>query len=115
MVKYLIDTKQKRDIVLLYSNKKPEDIAYKDIFDAAQTLGVETLYNLTDVTAIPIDWQGPRGFLTGEMIKKEIPDYMDRKFYISGPHVMVSAYEKMLTDMGVKNSQIKTDFFPGFV
>ena len=48
------------------------------------------------------------------MILKYVPDYADRMFYISGPHGMVTAFETMLTGMGVKSSHIKSDFFPGF-
>jgi ferredoxin-NADP reductase len=55
------------------------------------------------------------GFVNEEMIKKEVPDYADRMFYISGPHVMITAFETTLSKMGVKSSNIKTDFFPGFV
>jgi hypothetical protein len=29
--------------------------------------------------------------------------------------MMVTTFEKMLFDMGVKSGSIKTDFFPGFV
>jgi len=42
-IKYLIDTKQKRDIILFYSNRTPADIAYKEIFDQAQiNFGLKT-------------------------------------------------------------------------
>src|SRR3989344_392585 len=36
MIKYLIDKNEKRSVVMLYSNKTKEEIAYKDIFDQAQ-------------------------------------------------------------------------------
>jgi ferredoxin-NADP reductase len=49
------------------------------------------------------------------MIQTEIPDWKERLFYLSGPHAMVVAFEKVLRDMGVASSQIKIDFFPGFV
>ena len=51
--------------------------------------------------------------MTGAMIAKEIPDYRERTFYISGPHVMVDSSKKVLERLGVPRSQIKTDFFPG--
>ena len=37
MIKYCIDTNEKRDIVLLYSNKTITDIVYEEVFDEAQT------------------------------------------------------------------------------
>lgn len=102
MIKYLIDTNQKRDIVLLYSVKTAQEIVYKNIFDSAKSLGVKSVYVATDTM----------GYIDEKMIKAEIPDFKDRYFYISGPHSMVDAFEKTLKSMGVKN--IKTDFFPGY-
>ncbi len=105
MVKYLIDTNQKRDIILLYSNKTEQDIVYKDIFDEAfYALGIKTVYVNTDTT----------GFIDEKMIREQVSDFKNRTFYISGPHSMIDAFEKTLKTMGVVGSQIKIDFFPGY-
>lgn len=101
MIKYLLDISQKRDIVLIFSNKTQADVVYKNIFDEAyQKLGIKTIYVF--------------GHLEPEVITKEVPDYRERIFYISGPHSMVDAFEKTLKDMGIPNNQIKIDFFPGY-
>ncbi len=113
MVKYLIDRGQKRDIVIIYSNKTAEDIAYKEIFDQAENLGVKTVYTLTD--NVPEGWVGRHGFVDEKMIMEEVPDFKQRTFYISGPNAMVKLFQKTLKKMGVRGRQIKTDFFPGFV
>ncbi len=120
IVKNLIDTNQKRDIVLLYSNKTDKEIVYKDIFDeAAQKIGLKTFYALTEQAQIPSDWEQSPNHITGlinaDVIQKSVPDFKNRVFYISGPHGMVTAFEKTLTDMGVPKNKIKIDFFPGFV
>lgn len=104
MIKYLVDTKEKRDIVLFYSSHLPADFVYTDVFAAARTLGVKTVYAATD--------KGQR--VDENLLKKETPDYKNRIFYISGPHSMVDAFEKLLKDMRVPASCIKTDFFPGY-
>lgn len=111
IIKNLVDEKEKVDIVQLYSNKFFSDVAYKDVFDDAyEKLGIRTVYVVTDES----DSQYTGRISTG-MIGKEIPDYLDRYFYLSGPHQMVTAFEETLKDLGVKRSQIKTDFFPGFM
>jgi len=52
MLQYLLDTKQKRNIVLLYSNKTAADVAYKPVMDRAQAeLGIKTLYALSNEKA----------------------------------------------------------------
>ncbi|HUX35565.1 MAG TPA: hypothetical protein VMV71_00865 [Candidatus Paceibacterota bacterium] len=116
MAKYLSDKGEKRDVVLLYSNKTPAEIAYREIFDeAAAKIGMRTVYALTAPgQRIPSEINARAGTISPEMIEVEIPDYMERTFYISGPHGMVAAMEKVLREMGVKGSRIKSDFFPGF-
>ena len=115
MIKYCLDRGEKRDIVILYSNRNSNDIAYREIFDEAKRqLGIETTYMLTDKGQVATDSYTRLGFLDGTIIEKEIPDYNERTFYISGPHSMVTLFEKMLHDLGVSKNKIKTDFFPGF-
>lgn len=113
MVQYLIDTKDPRSVVLLYSNKTASEIAYKDIFDQAATaIGMKTVYALTnEPNPVPGTYSG---FIDGALIAQEVPDYKERTFYISGPHGMVTTFEKTLRDMGVSRFNIKTDYFPGF-
>jgi ferredoxin-NADP reductase len=115
MLKYLIDRNERRDIVVIYSNRLAADIAYQDILDEArQKLGIETVYTLTDRNAAPVDWRGERGYLTEEMLAKRIPDFRERTFYVSGPQTMVAAVQKTLAAARLAPSQIKKDFFPGF-
>lgn len=116
MIKYLIDTKQSRPVVLFFANKVASEIVYSDVFEQARNeLGIKTVYTLTDQNSIPQDWQGKVGRIDANMIQSEVPDFMERVFYLSGPHTMVTGYEKTLKEMGIKDNQIKKDFFPGFV
>lgn len=116
MLKYLLDTGQRRDIVLLYANRTAADIVYRDVLSEAQArLGVRILCTLTDTTAIPHDWPGARGRITERMIQAAAPDYRERTFYVSGPPEMVRACEHTLRTLGVKKRQIRKDFFPGLV
>jgi len=114
MIKYLLDMKQSRDIVLCYSNKVADEIAYQDIFDAAEKkLGIKVVYTLTDKFTVPSEWKGKVGRIDQELIKKEIPDFSERLFYLSGPQSMVVGYETVLKKLGVHQKNIKKDFFPG--
>lgn len=116
MVKYLLDTKKKRDIVMLYSNKTADEIVYKDVFDQAEKqLAIKTIYTLTDTKHLPKEWKGEKGRVDAGMIQRYIPDYKQRMYYISGPHPMVTAYEDILKNLGISSSHIIIDYFPGFV
>jgi ferredoxin-NADP reductase len=117
MVQDMLDRNEQRPVRIIYSNKTVADIAYKDIFDEARKrLGIKTIYALTDTTAdaVPVGWRGHRGFVDAKMIEEEVSGYMNCLFYLSGPRAMVTAYEDILSEMGVPEWQIKKDFFPGF-
>jgi ferredoxin-NADP reductase len=111
MIKYLVDTKEKRDVALFYSNKTATDIVYEEVFNKArEELDIKTLYVITDPKS-----SGYTGPINSQMIISEVPDYKERYFYISGPHAMIIGFQETLNKLGVKKSHIKTDFFPGFV
>ncbi len=55
-----------------------------------------------------------KNYITSEMIKKEVLDYTNRTFYLSGPNGMVESYEKLIRSLGIQKRQIVTDYFPGF-
>ncbi|OGC88462.1 hypothetical protein A2419_01830 [Candidatus Adlerbacteria bacterium RIFOXYC1_FULL_48_26] len=101
MIQYMVDTNQNRDAILLYSTKSENELAYKDVFaEAGAKIGLKTYYD---------------DRITTEELIREVPDYKDRLFYLSGPHGMVVAFEKTLRELGVHRRNIKIDFFPGFV
>ncbi len=115
MLKYLLDNNIKLPITIFYSNKDIEDIVYKDILDQAfNKLNVKTIYNLTNVENISKEWKGYRGRINQEIVKKEVKEINNTKFYLSGPHAMVVGFEETLYSMGIARSNIKKDFFPGF-
>ncbi|HKU18819.1 MAG TPA: hypothetical protein VJP80_06125 [Candidatus Saccharimonadales bacterium] len=99
-LKYLMDTKQQRDIALFYVVNDESDVAYRDILQAAQGIGVRVFV------------VSPR--LTPEQLHTNAPDYQTRTFYISGPNGMVSHYAGWLHDQGVGIRRIVTDYFSGY-
>ena len=114
--KFLLDTGDKRDIVLLYANKNGTSIAYKDFLDSSSVaVGMRNVYVVNDLQDTDSSSDLKAGSIDEKMIISEVPDYRERYFYISGPHAMVSAFENILKKMGIHNDHIKVDFFPGFV
>ena len=112
MMRELAHTKQKRDIHLFYCANTEGDFAYKKEFEEGCTV---TGVCLGLVVAKPAStWTGMCGFLTREMIEKEVPDFASRTFYFSGPPMMVENYVRLVESMGISKRQIKTDYFPGF-
>lgn len=116
MLKYLLDKDEPRDITMLYSAKKADEIVYRDILDAArQRLDARITYCLTGGNKPGQDTGNYRyGYIDAKVIEREIPDYRERLFYISGSHDMVNGVRDALRELGVRRSRIKTDFFPGY-
>jgi ferredoxin-NADP reductase len=116
MIKYCLDNNEVRDIVMFYSNRSVEDVAYREIFaQAAAKMNIKTVYVLTDSNQVSDSPETRLGRLSADIIKTEALDYLDRIFYVSGPPALVSSFEKLLLNLGVPRKQIKIDFFPGFV
>lgn len=116
MIVDLLNRSERRPIVLFNCSRTNEDFAYTNDFDTAELeLGIKTIYVIAEEKSVPTNWKGEKGFLTKDMIIRHAPDYLDRIFYLSGPHSMVVAFENTLQQMGVSRKHIKTDFFPGLV
>ncbi len=105
MIKYLIDTNQKRDIVVLYTASLANEFIYRDVLsDAQNKLGIRIVYVETKT----------QGHMDAAKLAEAIPDYRSRTFYISGSHGVVSAFEDILKILQIPRRQIVTDYFPGF-
>lgn len=110
MVKYLLDTKQKRPITLIYAARSEEELVFKDIFSQAEkSLDLKIVYVLDN----PKGGQ-QKGPLTGEIIKKHAPENKNTLFYISGPEPMVRSLMSQLRKSGVGSNRMKHDYFPGY-
>jgi ferredoxin-NADP reductase len=106
ILKYMIDTKEKRDIVLLYTDKTQNKFVYRDIFEAAMAaFGLKVLYVATEES----------GHADGNYIMTYITDYLTRTFYVSGSNRMVKGFEDILKSINVPKNQVVTDFFPGLM
>ena len=111
MIKHLEITGEKRNVVLFYSNKTIEDIAYVDDFERAKNIGLKTIYAVNNA---PDEFPGHRGRIDVNLIKQKAPDFMERTFYISGPPGMVNTFKKTLKEIGVGKRNIRSDYFEGY-
>jgi glycine betaine catabolism B len=113
MIQEMINREDDRPVVLLYGNNTVKEIAYADVFDRAEReLGMKTVYAVANDARL--DTNMHHGFIDAALIQREVPDYQDRTFYISGPRAMVLKFQSVLKDLGITHARIKVDFFPGF-
>ncbi len=114
MIRYAIDKGLKTDIVLLYSNRYVNDVAFKDDFEIMQrqNANLKVIYIITDPTQ---DWNGLIGRINRVMIENVVPDYRERVFYTSGPMPMVDAMRATLSEIGLPEKQVKQEYFTGYI
>ena len=112
IIKYLLDTGQKRDIRMIYSANTADEFAFTDLFKQSLKAGLTAQYAVSgDKSA---DWLGFTGQIDRKMIKNAIPDYKERIFYISGPYGFVTVIRQTLLKMGLPRKNIISDYFPGY-
>ena len=117
MLKWLLDTNQQQPITLLYANKTADEIAFKDFLDKTANFGwLKPIYFFsTKLSTYEVDSNGFRdGLIDENAIRKYVPDFQDKLFYVSGPEPVVEAMEKILKKIGIRGRQLKTDYFPGY-
>jgi glycine betaine catabolism B len=113
MIQEMLNNRDQRSAILLYGNNRANEIAYSDVFDKAEReLGLRTVYAVAEDALHHSNMH--HGFIDAALIQREMPDYHERIFYISGPRAMVVRFQNVLAELGISKARIKTDFFPGF-
>ncbi|MBN2518810.1 MAG: oxidoreductase [Candidatus Altiarchaeota archaeon] len=113
MMKYVVDGGIKTDIILLYSNKTPVDIVFKEeLEDFDKKPNIRIVNTITSPDALGAQWNGMIGRIDESVIRKEIPDFRERAFYVCGPPVMVEAMLDALKRLNVEN--IRKENFSGY-
>ncbi len=113
MIEDLVRRGEPRDIVLIYGNATPEDIAYQELLARAERdIGLRVVHVVEREARA--EYGHYAGRIDAELLLEAVPDIAERLAYISGPGKMVSGLRGLLRRLGVPRSQIRTDFFPGF-
>jgi len=112
--KYTVDKKLGTDIILIYANRSFEDIVFKEDFDLMQKEYPKL--KVAHVLCEPAPgFKSTIGLINAQIIKDEVPDYANRKFYICGPPAMVEAMEKILIEeLVLPKDNIITENFAGY-
>jgi ferredoxin-NADP reductase len=103
-------------LFLFYSNRRPEDAAFLDELQKlqAEDPNYKFVGTMTEMEKSVKSWDGERGYVTAEMIKKYVGELSTPIYYIAGPQVMVAAMRKILNDAGLNDDNIRTEEFAGY-
>ncbi len=117
MIKYATDKQLPHKITLLYSNRIPEEIVYRKLWQTLQSKN----HNLTVTHVITHPehskekWTGLTGKVDEKLIREYVP-YMDKTlFYICGTPTMITELTHILRTMNVDPSRVMIESFPGYI
>jgi len=103
-------------LFLFYSNRRPEDAAF--LAELQQLEKENSKYKLiptmTQMEKSGREWNGKTGYIDQTLLAEVISDLRAPIYYSAGPPEMVAAMRKMLEDIGVSDSDIRTEDFAGY-
>lgn len=103
-------------LVLLYSNRRPEDTAFLAELQAyAQALpGFELHATMTDMEHSTQLWLGDTGKIDAVYIRNKIERLSAPVVYVTGPPGMVEALREAVVEAGVDEDDVRTEAFYGY-
>ncbi len=108
MIKWLSDTQEHRSIHLIYSAKESWQFIFRELF---RDYGLPVTLTLSQPRR---GWHGEVGQLDAKRILSLEPNVDNKLYFVSGPEPMTESLYKELKQLGVRESQLVTDYFPGY-
>ncbi|MBI2624851.1 MAG: FAD-dependent oxidoreductase [Candidatus Nealsonbacteria bacterium] len=99
---------------LFYSNNLPKDAAFLEELGSIKGIDYKLVSTMTKPEGLPQDWEGEKGFIDFEMIKKYVSDVKEPIYYVVGPPGFVEAMKTALVLAGIDKAKIKVEEFKGF-
>lgn len=113
MVKYAADNKLATKIVLLYSNRTPDNICYNDQWPGfeRENQNFRVVHTITDLVT---GWNGRTGRIDENLVKESCSSINNALFYICGPPGMVEGLSQLLKAMDVPPKNVRIEKFEGY-
>jgi ferredoxin-NADP reductase len=123
MVVHAAKAKQQHQIVLFYSNRRPEDAPFLAELRALERENPRYRFvpTMTEMGNSHLPWDGERGQINYDLIAEYLKPLASPSFYeagpiyyIAGPPQMVVGLRSVLTNSGVDDDDIRTEEFAGY-
>lgn len=103
-------------LVLLYSNRRPEDSAFLVELQQLeqQNKRFRLVATMTQMNRSELPWQGETGVIDEAFVKRVGNDLSVPIFYLAGPPAMVAALQSILNLAGVNDDDIRSEEFYGY-
>jgi Na+-transporting NADH:ubiquinone oxidoreductase subunit F len=114
---HLFHTEKTRDrtVSYWYGGRSSRELFYTEDFRDIEKEFPNFKYHIALSEPLPEDnWDGPKGFIHNVVFEnylKNHPEPEEIEYYLCGPPLMLSAVQKMLSDLGVPEENIAFDDF----
>ncbi|MCT4643001.1 MAG: iron-sulfur cluster-binding domain-containing protein [Bacteriovoracaceae bacterium] len=109
MIRTLLDEGVKRKIDLFYGMKTLKDMAYhSELIELSSTYDN---FNYHPIVSNDEEYEGDKGFVSLDFIKKSISSIKDSKYYFCGPAIMTDTIMDALTNEGVLSKNLHSEKF----
>lgn len=114
IVEYITEKKLNTDVLLLYSNKTEDDIAFKKELDQWRSANsnIKVFYTVTECE--PVDKSCIAGRIDKDLFVQKFKDLGERMFFIFGPPRMVGTMQNLCREAGCSKDKLKTENFIGY-
>jgi ferredoxin-NADP reductase len=103
-------------LVLLYSNRRPEDAAFLAELQALerQHRDMRLIATMTAMSRSSEPWTGQRGPIDEALLRRTIAELIRPTCYVVGPPAMAQALRLALNEAGVAEDDIRSEEFYGY-
>lgn len=103
-------------LILMYSNRRPEDAAFLGELQALQKDNAHftCIGTMTSPNGDTETWEGETGRIDQGMLRKYVKETESAMYYVVGPPAMVDGLRKMLESAGIHKTNIRAEEFVGY-
>jgi ferredoxin-NADP reductase len=117
MLRYAVDTRLEKPLVLVYSSKTPEDIVFRAELEefSRRNHAIRVLHTITRPEQARESWDGRKGRIDAELLREAMRGVRHPLVYIAGPPGFVAEARRLIDEeLHVSKEDIRTDEFEGY-
>ncbi len=112
MLRYINEEHLQPRVTLLYGNRDQASIAYGDeIKQIIANLKNGKVVDILSDIAPDHPWQGYRGFLTKDILEKEVDVEPEPTFFLCGPPIFVQLAKELVAQINIEPARIKQEIY----
>ena len=112
MARHAAHAKLPHQIILFYSNRRPEDAAY--LIELQQLAKTNSNFKVVATMTSAQAWDGETSIINEALLRRHVPDVNAPIYYFAGPGKMVGAMQEMLHKIGVAQNDMRFEQFYGY-